>query len=214
MVLQHRISEEYDGDQVKYGNGDGPDCMLNIRQILQNVLLCTLLVLAAYISQVHAGNTRIIVDTEAETLTVMQGSTVIKTFQDIAIGRYGKTYFKRQGDNKTPLGKYRVGWINRESRYYIFLGLTYPDQPAADRALQDDRISAAQWRDIRRAHNVGKTPSQNTPLGGYIGIHGLGQGDMVVHQQYNWTNGCVALTNAQLDQLLQWAQIGTSVEIR
>jgi len=36
----------------------------------------------------------------------------------------------------------------------------------------------------------------------------------MVHQQYNWTNGCVALTNAQLDQLLQWAQTGTSVEIR
>jgi len=199
---------------MKYGNGDGFDCMLNIRKILQNVLLCALLVLVACVSQVQASNTRIIVDTEAETLTVMRGSTVIKTFQDIAIGRYGKTYFKRQGDNKTPLGKYRVGWINRKSRYYIFLGLTYPDQPAADRALQDGRISATQWQDIRRALKAGETPSQQTPLGGYIGIHGLGEGDMKVHQQYNWTNGCVALTNTQINQLLKWARIGTPVEIR
>jgi len=188
--------------------------MLNIRQLLQNVLLCGLLILVACVSQAQAGDVRIVVDTGAGTLTLMRGSAVVKRFQDIAIGRYGKTYFKRQGDNKTPLGQYRVGWINRESRYYIFLGLTYPDQPAADRALQDERISEAQWQDIRRAHKAGKTPSQRTPLGGYIGIHGLGQGDMEVHQQYNWTNGCVALTNTQIDQLLKWVQIGTPVEIR
>ena len=188
--------------------------MLNIRHILQQVFLCGLLILIACSSQAQAGAARIIIDTRAETLTVMRGSTVIRIFQDIAIGRYGKTYFKRQGDNKTPLGKYRIGWINRDSRYYIFLGLTYPDQPAADRALQDGRISTAQWQAIRRALKAGKTPLQDTPLGGYIGIHGLGQGDMAVHQQYNWTNGCVALTNTQIDQLLQWARIGTAVEIR
>jgi len=181
------------------------------------MVLCGLLSLIVCQSHAHAragGSTRIVVDTGAGTLTVMRGDTVIKTFPDIAIGRYGKTYFKRQGDNKTPLGSYRVGWINRASRYYIFLGLTYPDQPAADRALQEKRISEAQWHEIRRALEDGELPPQLTPLGGYIGIHGLGQGDMTVHQQYNWTNGCVALTNAQIDQLLQWARIGTPVEIR
>ena len=165
-------------------------------------------------SQALAGSTRIVIDTGTETLTVMRGDNVVKIFPDIAIGRYGKTYFKRQGDNKTPLGNYRIGWINRDSRYYIFLGLTYPDQPAADRGLVDERISEAQWQEIRRALKAGKIPPQQTLLGGYIGIHGLGQGDMTVHQQYNWTNGCVALTNAQIDQLLQWARIGTPVEIR
>ena len=123
--------------------------MLNIRSILRDVLL--LLVLMVCGLQAQAGSTRIIVDTRAETLTVMRGDRVIKTFPDIAIGRYGKTYFKRQGDNKTPLGNYRIGWINRESRYYIFLGLTYPDQPAADRGLVDERISETQWQEIRRA---------------------------------------------------------------
>ena len=175
------------------------------------MLLLALIVCA---SQAQAGSTRIVIDTETETLKVMRGDNVIKIFPDIAIGRYGKTYFKRQGDNKTPLGNYRIGWINRDSRYYIFLGLTYPDQPAADRGLLDERISEAQWQEIRRALKAGKIPPQLTPLGGYIGIHGLGQGDMTVHQQYNWTNGCVALTNAQIDQLLQWVRIGMVVEIR
>jgi len=187
--------------------------MLNSRQILQKALNCVCL-LFVFTAQAQAGSARIIVDTRAETLTVMQGDTVIRTFPDVAIGRSGKTYFKRQGDNKTPLGTYRIGWINRDSRYHVFLGLTYPDRPAADRALQDGRISESQWQDIRRAHEANKTPPQDTPLGGFIGIHGLGQGDMTVHQQYNWTNGCVALTNAQIDQLLQWARVGTPVEIR
>lgn len=186
--------------------------MLNIRSILRDVLLLLALVVCG--SQAQAGSVQIIVDTEAETLTVMRGDTLIKTFPGIAIGRYGKTYFKRQGDNKTPLGNYRIGWINRDSRYYIFLGLTYPDQPSADRGLVDERISEAQWQEIRSALKAGNIPPQKTPLGGYIGIHGLGQGDMTVHQQYNWTNGCVALTNAEIDQLLQWVRVGTPVEIR
>ena len=49
---------------------------------------------------------------------------------------------------------------------------------------------------------------------GNIGIHGVGSGDLDVHREYNWTNGCVALTNAQIDILAQWAHIGTPVEIR
>jgi murein L,D-transpeptidase YafK len=188
--------------------------MLNSRQILQRALLHGALLLLVCVAHVQASDTRILIDTRAETLTVMQDSRVIRSFADIAIGRYGKTYFKRQGDNKTPLGSYRIGWINRDSRYYVFLGLTYPDRPAADRALQDGRINESQWQEIRRALESDKTPPQNTPLGGYIGIHGLGQGDMKLHQQYNWTNGCVALTNAQMDLLLQWARVGTPVEIR
>ena len=188
--------------------------MLSSRQIFTRALLCGCLLLLVGVAQGQAAGTRIFIDTRDETLTVMRDSTVIRTFSDIAIGRYGKTYFKRQGDNKTPLGSYRIGWINRDSRYYVFLGLTYPDRPAADRALQDGRINEMQWQEIRRALEADKTPPQNTPLGGYIGIHGLGQGDMKLHQQYNGTNGCVALTNAQMDLLLQWARIGTPVEIR
>lgn len=186
--------------------------MLIIRAFFQFLVRSSLLALLPAVSL--AAGVHIVVDTEDETLRVMRGDKVIRAFEDVAIGRYGKTYFKHRGDNKTPLGSYRIGWINRESRYYIFLGLTYPDLPAADRALQEGRIDDSQWLAIRDAHRAGETPSQSTPLGGYIGIHGLGDGDLNVHQQYNWTNGCIALTNAQLDELLRYARIGTRVEIR
>ena len=165
-------------------------------------------------SPVLASEIRIFIDTETDTLQVMNGDAVIKSYANIAIGRYGKTYFKVRGDNKTPLGKFRVGWINKKTRYHRFLGLTYPDLPAADRALVDGRIDESQWQSIRHASEAGRVPSQKTPLGGMIGIHGIGSGDREVHEEFNWTNGCVALTNEEIDELVRWIKIGTPVEIR
>ena len=181
---------------------------------LKMPVLSGLLVVASTGSPVLAGEIRIFIDTESDTLQVLNGDTVIKSYENIAIGRYGKTYFKVRGDNKTPLGKFRIGWRNGNTHYHRFLGLTYPDLPAADRALVDGRIDESQWQAIRRASVAGKVPSQKTPLGGMIGIHGIGAGDRGVHQDFNWTNGCVALTNEEIDELLQWVKIGTPVEIR
>jgi murein L,D-transpeptidase YafK len=184
------------------------------RSRLGALILAGLLVLLPTVFEAVAGDVRIFIDTDKRTLQVLQRDRVIATFNEVAIGRYGKTYFKKQGDNKTPLGNFRIGWIGKESRYHRFLGLTYPDMDAADRALVDGRINEEQWQEIRQAVQAGKTPPQHTPLGGYIGIHGIGSGDVEVHREYNWTNGCVALTNAQIDILARWARIGTPVEIR
>ncbi len=89
-----------------------------------------------------------------------------------------------------------------------------PAYTDASRGLSDGTISRRQWQDIRRRHKTGKVPPQNTPLGGYLGIHGIGAGDIEVHRSFNWTNGCVALTNEQMDQLLELIGVGTPVEIR
>ncbi len=153
------------------------------------------------------------VDTVKHTLTVMNGDVIEITFKNVAIGRFGTTHFKMQGDDKTPLGKFRIGWINEKSRYYRFFGLDYPNRDSADLALKENRITEETWRTIIDATNVARTPPQNTPLGGFIGIHGIGPGDPEVHDQFNWTNGCVALTNQQIDQLGQWLEPGVMVKI-
>ena len=132
----------------------------------------------------------------------------------VGIGRYGTTDVKMQGDHRTPLGSFTIGWIPEKSRYHRFLGLTYPDIERADRALAEGEITEAQWHAIRRASETKGRPPQNTPLGGFIGIHGTGAGDAKIHQQYNWTNGCIALTNEQIDRLMTWIRVGTPVEIR
>jgi len=176
--------------------------------------LARMLLLLVLAFPAAAAEVRVVIDTESDTLQVLRGDTVVRTYDNIAIGRYGKTYFKVRGDNKTPLGKFRVGWSNKKTRYHRFLGLTYPDLPAADRALEDGRIDESVWQSIRRASEAGEVPSQKTPLGGMIGIHGIGAGDRAIHDEFNWTNGCVALTNEEIDELVKWVKIGTPVEIR
>ena len=188
--------------------------MRTLRYFISIGLLAVSLLLLPGGVSFAADDIRVVVDTDKLTLSVLRGDRVMVRFEDIAIGRYGKTYFKRRGDSKTPLGRFRIGWMKQDSRYYRFLGLDYPDLASADRALVDGRISEPDWQAIRIATAAGKTPPQNTPLGGFIGIHGVGAGDLAVHAQYNWTNGCVALTNGQLDRLLRWVEIGTPVEIR
>lgn len=154
------------------------------------------------------------VDTNAHTLSVMQGDTIQAVFKNVAIGRYGTTWSKMTKDDKTPLGRFRVGWINEKSRYYRFFGLNYPNLDTAKRALDENRITEETWLSILEAKIMGKTPPQNTPLGGHIGIHGIGRGDQEIHHKYNWTNGCIALTNEQIDQLGKWIKPGILVNIR
>lgn len=154
------------------------------------------------------------VDTNAHTLSVMQGDIIQAVFKNVAIGRYGTTWSKMTKDDKTPLGRFRVGWINEKSRYYRFFGLNYPNLDTAKRALDENRITEETWLSILEAKIMGKTPPQNTPLGGHIGIHGIGRGDQEIHHEYNWTNGCIALTNEQIDQLGKWIKPGILVNIR
>lgn len=179
------------------------------------ILLIGLLSLSVLPNSVWADNgVWIDVDTTAHTLSVMQGDAIQAVFKNVAIGRYGTTWSKMTKDDKTPLGKFRVGWINEKSRYYRFFGLNYPNLDTAKRALDENRITEETWLSILKAKIMGKTPPQDTPLGGHIGIHGIGRGDQDIHHSYNWTNGCVALTNEQIDQLGKWIKPGVLVNIR
>lgn len=173
-----------------------------------------LLALLLFTGAAHADGAYIIVDTLAGTLTVVNEREVLATFDNISIGRYGVSLDKQRGDNRTPLGRFTVGWISENTRYHRFIGLNYPDMEAASRAFYLGKISKQQWLDIRRAAKQGTRPPQDTPLGGMIGIHGIGEGEMEVHRDYNWTNGCVALTNEEIDRILEWVDVGTVVEIR
>ena len=179
------------------------------------ILLIGLLGLSVIPNSVRADNgIWIDVDTSTHTLSVMQGNAIQTVFKNVAIGRYGTTWSKMTKDDKTPLGRFRVGWINENSRYYRFFGLNYPNLDTAKRALDENRITEETWLSILEAKSMGKTPPQNTPLGGHIGIHGIGRGDQEIHHEYNWTNGCIALTNEQIDQLGKWIKPGILVNIR
>ena len=188
--------------------------ILRLRQTAWFIAVVAQLLLLPAVPALADDEIRLLVDTDSRTLSVLQEGREVDRFEDIAIGRFGTTWFKRRGDNQTPLGQFTIRRITTDTRYHLFMGLDFPDLEAASRALEEGAISEDEWRAIRRALQAGKTPPQNTALGGLIGIHGIGAGDPEIHTEFNWTNGCVALTNEQVDRLRRWVRIGTPVEIR
>lgn len=156
----------------------------------------------------------VLIDTRSKTLVVMEGNRPIEIFPKIALGTSGAGVKFVRGDNKTPVGTFRVGWINDNSRFNRFFGLTYPNLDYAERGYRTGLIDAPTYWAIRAALAAGQTPPQNTPLGGAIGIHGVGRGDPVIHANFNWTSGCVALNNYQIERLARWVNVGTRVVIR
>jgi murein L,D-transpeptidase YafK len=156
----------------------------------------------------------LLVDTRADTLAIMQGRQAVKKFPHIALGRGGTGTERQRGDSKTPLGEFQVGWINWNSSFHIFIGLDFPNREHAQRAYRRKLIDNRTYQAIQDALLRGQTPPQDTPLGGQIGIHGLGKADPVVHRAFNWTRGCIALTNEEIEEVAGWVRPGTKVIIR
>jgi len=146
-------------------------------------------------------------------LTVWSGNKVLRYYRNIAIGSGGVSDVHYMGDESTPVGEYRVLWINRDSVFGNFVGLDYPTTRHVELAVKAGRLSAQDYRRLMYAVQNGQAPPFNTPLGGRIGIHGIGHGSLQVHETVNWTNGCIALTNKEMHELMQWAHIGTRVSI-
>jgi len=123
----------------------------------------------------------------------MSGGKPVKTYK-VALGTEPFGPKQRQGDHKTPEGIYSVDAKVAQSEFHRALHLSYPS--AADR---------------ERARKMGVSP------GGDVEIHGLGAKWGWVgaaHQKYDWTDGCVAVTNEEIDEIWPLVAVGTTVEIR
>jgi murein L,D-transpeptidase YafK len=112
----------------------------------------------------------------------------------------------RQGDGRTPEGSFYVCVKNTASKFYLSLGLSYPDKAHAARGLRDGLIDRAQHNEIISALDRRQRPPWNTRLGGEIFIHGNGSSS-------DWTWGCVALDNEDMKELFAAIPKGTSVVI-
>lgn len=179
-------------------------------------ILCFLLFLAGILPSLGRTdpNVWLLVDTQKLSLEVKKGDKTVAVLNDIAIGRAGAGEKLHRGDNVTPLGNFRIGWINQSSPFRKFFGLTYPSVEDADSALRKGKIDLDTYESITKAHLYGQIPPQDTDLGGQIGIHGLGSASLTIHKATNWTHGCIALTNDQIDQLSQWVEKGTLVTVK
>ncbi len=156
----------------------------------------------------------VVVDTQAQRLDVLNGDKVVFSADGIAIGRGGAGAERRRGDAKTPLGHFQITEIKPSKTFGTFLLLDFPRRGHVEAALRSGLISEAERNRLIRAIERGQPPPQDSPLGGQIGIHGVGTGNPRLHALTNWTSGCVALTNSQLSQLLRLVSVGTEVVIR
>lgn len=134
---------------------------------------------------------RIVIEKSARRLTVYRDDLPLKSYR-VALGFAPEGDKTRQGDGRTPEGVFKIDRRNPQSRFHLSLGLDYP-QP-------DDRA---------RAQAGGYSP------GGDIFIHGQPNGyEAVPTLGYDWTAGCIAVSNAEIEELWRATPVGTEVEIR
>ncbi|QSX35463.1 L,D-transpeptidase family protein [Shewanella avicenniae] len=125
-------------------------------------------------------------------MQVMSQGKILKQYR-IAMGDNPKGHKLREGDQRTPQGRYILDYKKADSAYYRSIHISYPND--------DDKF---------RAHALGINP------GGQIMIHGENPHSELSPeeaQQYNWTNGCIAVTNKQMDEIWQLVDSGTPIEI-
>jgi murein L,D-transpeptidase YafK len=154
------------------------------------------------------------IDTERLYLAVMRGDTELQVFDNIAIGSNGAARSRVRGDETTPLGEFTITDIRPSKRFELFMEINYPNREHTERAFLEERISAEEYNTLLVDLDQGNPPPQDTSLGGFLGIHGLGWSSPEIHKAVNWTDGCIALTNEQLDELADWVSVGTRVVVR
>lgn len=147
-------------------------------------------------------------------LTLYKGNVPVKTYHAVFGRGYGDGDKERVGDRRTPEGEFYVCSKNHSERFYKFLGLSYPGLKHAERGLRRGIINPEEYEAIARAVASRRRPSWDTRLGGAIGIHGRTREDAVSRiVRQNWTDGCIALANADMDEIYSIVQVGTAVTI-
>jgi len=136
---------------------------------------------------------RILIEKNARRLILISQGEVLKSYK-IALGGNPIGPKERQGDNKTPEGTYVIDGRNKDSRFHLSLHISYPNE-----------------RDKNRAKELGVSP------GGDIMIHGIKNGVPWVgdaHTEVDWTKGCIAVTDEEIEEISKLAPNGTIVEIQ
>lgn len=183
---------------------------------VKTLLMVTLLLNMLFSLTAKASeNVELLILRSSHTLIVKQGDVTLRTFK-VAFGSGGKKAKLREGDHTTPKGTYSINIVRDSERFHLFMQLNYPNMNDAQRALKTKLISRKQYQDILDAQLEGRMPPQNTGLGGAIGIHGIGvetKDKIEIHQLADWTQGCIAMRNDEVEVLSRYISRGTKVTI-
>ena len=136
---------------------------------------------------------RIVVAKADRTLSLYRRNRLLRTYR-IALGWAPIGHKEQEGDGRTPEGTYVIDAKKRNSAFHRALHISYPNA-----------------QDKRRARQRGVSP------GGDIMIHGLPNGMDVIktaHPRSDWTAGCIAVTNSEIEEIWRLVPVGTPIEIR
>jgi len=158
-------------------------------------VLVFLVAVSPVFSESIPGVDRVAVYKEERLLQLCRGDSVLKEYQ-IALGKEPEGHKTREGDSRTPEGRYVLDWRNPESRYHLSIHISYPNE-----------------KDEKRADSLRVSP------GGDIMIHGYPEGvSASMWSRYwflgrDWTDGCIAVSNEAMDEI--WASVknGTAIDI-
>jgi len=135
----------------------------------------------------------IVVEKGKRTLTLFAAGLPVRTYQ-IALGTQPTGDKVRIGDGRTPEGLFHIDYKNPQSKYHMALHISYPDSAHA-----------------QRASALGVSP------GGDIMIHGLPPAYAKIgaaHAQYNWTEGCIAVTDREIEEIWSAVPKGAPIQIK
>lgn len=141
----------------------------------------------------HTDVDRILVDKSDRKLYLLKADEILRSF-DISLGMLPEGPKRRSGDRRTPEGSYRIEAKRSESDYFLALKVSYPNE--ADRA---------------RARKLGVDP------GGQIMIHGMPNDLKMSASRYvgwDWTDGCIAVSNSDMLDIWLATAVSTPIEIR
>lgn len=136
---------------------------------------------------------QVVVVKSTRTLTLLANSKTVRTYK-VALGSEPVGAKEHEGDHKTPEGEYVLDRRNSKSRFYRSIHISYPNE-----------------QDRKRAAQAGVSP------GGDIMVHGLPNGFGwlgATHREKDWTDGCVAVTDKEMDEIWDLVRDGTPIEIR
>jgi murein L,D-transpeptidase YafK len=132
------------------------------------------------------------VDKSENRMYLIANGEVIKNYH-VAFGESPKGHKQQEGDEKTPEGSYTLDYIKEDSAFYRAMHISYPNQ-----------------KDIKEAKRKGVSP------GGLIMVHGQSNRPgwlSSTAQRTNWTDGCIALTNSEMDEFIALVKVGTAIYI-
>lgn len=161
--------------------------------LLTALVLCFASPLAAQAPKPLPKADFVLVNKSQSRLYLMKKGKIIKDFH-VVFGENPHGHKQQEGDKRTPEGRYTLDFKKSDSAYYRAIRISYPNK-----------------KDIQRARERGQKP------GGDIMIHGQknGRGWLAPFSRFfNWTDGCIAVTDAEIEEIWSAVDVGTPIEIQ